>query len=77
MAQNHDKQTSLHVASSQGQEKLLAFLCADAPVQPEDKDGNTPLKKGQVDVARMVIECGADVVAQNNDGHTPLHLASI
>ncbi|KAN0123104.1 Ankyrin repeat-containing domain protein [Russula decolorans] len=31
---------------------------------------------GQVDIARMLIERGADVTAQNNDGETPLHLAS-
>jgi ankyrin repeat protein len=33
-------------------------------------------KRGQVDVARMLIERGADVTAQNKDGETPLHLAS-
>jgi len=29
-----------------------------------------------VDVARMLIEHGVDVIAQNKDGGTPLHLAS-
>ena len=33
------------------------------------------LKNGQVDVAHMFIECGADVMTQNNYGETPLHLA--
>ena len=31
---------------------------------------------GQVDVVRMLIERGADVTAQNNDGDAPLHLVS-
>jgi hypothetical protein len=34
------------------------------------------LQEGQVEVARMLIERGADVTAQNKDGETPLHLAS-
>jgi len=40
----------------------------------------TPLhlasRKGHVDMARMLVECGADVSAQAKDGTTPLHLAS-
>ena len=31
---------------------------------------------GQVDIARMLIERGVNLTAQNNDGDTPLHLAS-
>jgi len=34
------------------------------------------LEAGQLDVARMLIEHGADVSAQNEDDQTPLHLAS-
>ena len=45
-----------------------------------DWDGETPLHlaliRRQVEVARALIERGADVAAQNKDGETPLHLAS-
>jgi ankyrin repeat protein len=34
-------------------------------------------RRGQVEIARMLIERGADVTAQNNDGWTPLHLALV
>jgi ankyrin repeat protein len=43
-------------------------------------DGETPLhlalRMGEVEVARMLIERGADVTAQNDKGETPLHRAS-
>ena len=35
-----------------------------------------PALRGQVDVARMLIELGADATAQDNYGWTPLHFAS-
>ena len=45
----------------------------------QNKDGETPLHlaslSGHVEVARMLIEHGADVAAQNKDLETPLHLA--
>ncbi|WP_264686558.1 MULTISPECIES: ankyrin repeat domain-containing protein [unclassified Wolbachia] len=31
---------------------------------------------GNESVVRALIACGADVNAQNNDGHTPLHFAT-
>ena len=41
---------------------------------------STPLHlasyRGHVDVTRMFIELGVDLTAQNNEGETPLHLAS-
>ncbi len=46
----------------------------------QNKDGKTPLhlasEQGQVDLARMLIECGADPMAKTYDEKTPLHLAS-
>jgi ankyrin repeat protein len=39
-------------------------------------DSKKKKKKKKVDVARMLIDRGADVTAQNRDGQTPLHLAS-
>jgi len=34
-------------------------------------------ERGCVDVARMLVECSADVSAQAKDGSTPLHWASL
>ena len=34
-------------------------------------------RRGQVEIARMLIERGVDVTAQNNDGWAPLHLALV
>jgi ankyrin repeat protein len=33
------------------------------------------MKRNRKEVAIMLVDCGADIAAQNNDGKTPLHLA--
>lgn len=47
----------------------------------QDKDGRTPLMfavaEGNFDVAKSLIEHGADLNIQNNNGETALHLAAI
>jgi len=49
-------------------------------VSAQDEHGRTPLHlaagMGQVDVARMLVERGADMSAQDEHGRTPLHLAA-
>ena len=52
-------------------------------VRARDKDGSTPLHcaagNGHVDVARILLEAGADINDHNNNGHwgtTPLHAAA-
>jgi ankyrin repeat protein len=55
-----------------------------ADVTAQNNDGSTPLnpatRKGQVDAARLFIECGVDVTAQNVNNNREtlllLHLAS-
>jgi len=42
----------------------------------DQKDKRWALGTGHVDVAQMLVERGADVSAQAEDGTTPLHLAS-
>ncbi len=44
------------------------------------KTGNTPIAQAFLRNARSIVEalimCGADVIAANNEGWTPLHLAA-
>ena len=51
-----------------------------APTTVQDNDGSTSLHKvalsGHVDLARFLIEHGADVTAQEKDGWTSLHRAA-
>ena len=46
----------------------------------QDQDGSTPLhlasERGHLDLARLLVEHGANVAAQDQDESTPLHLAS-
>jgi ankyrin repeat protein len=59
---------------------VLAVECPKDPNSQRVDDASTPLHlastKGYVDVARMSVEHGADVSAQDKDGRTPLQLAS-
>jgi serine/threonine-protein kinase TNNI3K len=49
-----------------------------------DKDGSTLLHlavregnwEGNVDIARLIVEYGADAVVQDRHGSTPLHIAA-
>ena len=69
--QNKDRETPLHLA--------LVPVPREDPLIPGMivwMDKELTVTCGQVDVARMLIEHGTDVRAQNRDGGTPLHLAS-
>ena len=75
--------TPLHYAALWGLHSIVQFLIL---VHSQDvhsrgfTDNATPLhlasKRGQMEAARMLVEHGADLTAQNKDGGTPLHLAS-
>ena len=75
--------TPLHYASFCGLQDVVKDLAIEHPQDVNSRGfygGETPLhltsQVGHVDVARLLIEHGADAAAQDNDGMTPLHWAS-
>jgi len=75
--------TPLHYAAFCGLHDIAKILATNYPKDVNSQsfdDASTPLhltsRKGYVDVARMLVERGADVSAQAEDGRTPLHWAS-
>jgi ankyrin repeat protein len=80
-AQDKDGKTPLHLASqgaqnNDGQTSWVSFGNGNdlppflSPLPRRDLDSGHP------DIARMLIERGADVSAQDKDGRTPMYLAS-
>jgi ankyrin repeat protein len=72
-------------ASKKGDAARVAELLRDDPslAHARDEEGSTPLHhaawKGQVEVATLLLDAGADVIAQNENTHwggTPLHAAA-
>ncbi len=74
--------TPLHYAASWGLHFIVDLLVTELSqnVCSQRFDNATPLhlasEGGHVKAACKLIECGADVTAQDNDGETALHLAS-
>ena len=75
--------TPLHYATFCGLHAIVKSLATDHPQDVRARDAydkSTPLHlasiRGSVEVARVLIEHGADPTAQNEDGLTPLHEAS-
>jgi ankyrin repeat protein len=76
--------TPLHYATLWGLHSNVELLINEHSqnVNSQDFTGSaTPLhvasKRGPLEVARMLIERGAGVSAQNEDGQTPLHMVSL
>ena len=75
--------TPLHYAAFCGLDTLVGFLAAKHPQDVYSRgvhDVSTPLhlasREGHVEVARILVEHGADVTDQDNHGWTPLHRAA-
>jgi len=75
--------TPLHYAAFLGLQDIAKVLTIEHPQDVNSQsfaDRSMPLhlasRYGHVDLARMLVERGADVSAQKKDGSTALHLAS-
>jgi ankyrin repeat protein len=76
--------TQLHHCAENGLttsvKRLLSIRNINVNVK-EDWDGSTPLHwaawKGHIEIARLLLQNGAEVNAKSNDGSAPLHWAAI
>ena len=75
--------TPLHYAAFCGLDTVVGFLAVRHPQDVQSRgvhDGSTPLhlasSVGHVEVARVLVEHGADVTDRDEHGWTPLHEAS-
>ena len=72
--------TPLHVAAQSGRTSIVKYFIEKQKIPLESKDGSgqTPLHHaGNVDVAKYLIEKGADIEAKDEDGNTPLNRRAI
>jgi ankyrin repeat protein len=70
--------TVLHVACFQGAVDVVQLLIdAKADVNAQNHNGKTPLMNSvkNIEVAKLLIENGADLANKDNDGNTALYLA--
>lgn len=76
-----EKRTALHLAAKSGHAGLCQFLLDKTPLHIDvtDADGRTPLHhacaREKTLVIKLLIERGADIHAEDNNGDTPLHRA--
>ena len=82
--QSTPRGTPLHYAGFCGLYDVVKVLAAERPQDVNSRSfigEETPLhltsRVGHVDMARLLIEHGADAAAQSKDGTTPLHQASL
>lgn len=75
--------TALHVAASEGYLKVCETLLdygECTAIDSKNNQGRTALHiacmKGHLQIAQLLVRSGADLDAVDDDGNTPLHLAS-
>lgn len=72
--------SALHHAAQLDLDKVVFYLLvAGANPNKQDSDGNTPLHfaagRGNVQIAKMLIECNSDPTISNNSGYNAFHSA--
>ena len=81
--QNNNKETVLHIAALFNQEQIMNNLLSNCEVDVNAKDvrGETPLHwaawRGHLGIVKTLIQFGARIDIQNNDGMTPKGEAQI
>ena len=81
--QNYNKETVLHIAALFNREQIITFLLSNCEVDVNAKDvrGETPLHwaawRGHLGIVKTLIQFGARIDIQNNDGMTPKGEAQI
>ena len=74
--------SDLHIAANKADAAEVLKQLRQHPnvIDPRDKDGHTPLHlavlAGSDEIAGILLQRGANVMAQNNDGETSLHHAA-
>ncbi|XP_038061719.1 E3 ubiquitin-protein ligase MIB2-like [Patiria miniata] len=79
--QNYKRQTALQAAAHRGHVDAVNVLVKyKAPLEQQDKDGDTALSYAVLgnkpDIVINLLLAGSNINAANNNGLTPLHLAS-
>ena len=70
----------LHVAAQSGRTSIVKYFIEiqKIPLESKDLEEKTPLHNaGNVDIAKYLIEKGADIEAKDKDGNTPLNTRAI
>src|SRR6266404_566987 len=81
-ARDNQLWTPLHLASMQGHLEIVKSLVCrrSAGITNTNEDGETPLdvasRFGRLEIARFLVEQGADSMTKDKDGQTLLHSAS-
>ena len=78
----HDHQTPLHMAATEGFGRIVkALLEALADPNVQDSNGQTPLHHvctlGKLEVAKILLVYNATVDIKDEQGATPLHIAAV